>query len=195
MRYGVVMWRHGVGADKARRTVKPDATPEEVQQVLETENPQIFSQAVSTRHSSYFCRTLRCRSDPTAPKLEPIRRRPRRAARDPGAKQRHQEDRTHPDRVGPDVQRDEHVGRTARRDDRHDREPRAAGRYRHGGWVETYRRGRRQGEEGEEKEVDLVSPPSVVKGVQSNCLCADVRSCRRIVSGSRCSFWPSSSEW
>jgi len=28
-------------------TVKPDATPEEVQQVLETENPQIFSQAVS----------------------------------------------------------------------------------------------------------------------------------------------------
>ena len=28
-------------------TVKPDATPEEVKQVLETENPQIFSQAVS----------------------------------------------------------------------------------------------------------------------------------------------------
>lgn len=34
-----------LGADES--TVKPDATPEEVKQVLESENPQIFSQAVS----------------------------------------------------------------------------------------------------------------------------------------------------
>ena len=34
-----------MGADEG--AVKPDATPEEVKQVLESENPQIFSQAVS----------------------------------------------------------------------------------------------------------------------------------------------------
>ncbi len=60
--------------------VKPDATPEEVQQVLETDNPQIFSQAVSGKGfltfahaSSELTNPLVALSSPSAPILQSIR--------------------------------------------------------------------------------------------------------------------------
>ena len=72
------MWGDAEQRDGTMITVKPDATPEEVKQVLETENPQIFSQAVSARgirskNPVVLVAKPRFPLYFTAPQLEPIR--------------------------------------------------------------------------------------------------------------------------
>jgi len=73
--------------ERQYKIVNPTATEDEVRQVTESDNPQVFSQAVS------ISPTTKRRALMTAAQLQPIRRCSRRLPRSPRASRRDSKDR------------------------------------------------------------------------------------------------------
>lgn len=100
--------------ERQYRIVNPQATEDEIRQVTESDNPQVFSQAVRrpSLHPCYDKLTYI-----PAPQLEPVRRGPRCLPRGARTTRRDPKDRTNPYRARADVFGNGHARRAAGRDD------------------------------------------------------------------------------